>query len=116
MAKEDQNTSARTDKNVRTTEIPAAQPVKAPVAGVAGRGPAAPAMNQPAAADAASKPPTNSGITSESNFNQAKTTGEHRDSERKATDEAEAQKKAHPGGLPLPTSGQPVTKPEPDQQ
>lgn len=54
-------------------------------------------------------------ITSESNFNQAKTPQEHRASQQAATNEAAAQvAAAGPGGLPLPTSGQPLTKPAPD--
>jgi len=56
----------------------------------------------------------NADITSESNFNQGKSVGEHRSEQQAATAEAEQQLRDHPGGLPLPTSGQPLTKPEPD--
>lgn len=56
----------------------------------------------------------NADITSESNFNQGKTSGEHRSEQQAATEEAAQQLRDHPGGLPLPTSGQPLTKPEPD--
>lgn len=54
-------------------------------------------------------------ITSESNYNQARTPQEQRASAQAATNEAEEQKKAHPGGLPLPTSGQPLTRPNDDK-
>lgn len=70
-----------------------------------------PVDKQPNAAPGSTSAPA---ITSESNFNQARTEGEKRASDRAATMEAEQQKAAHPGGLPLPTSGQPLTKPEPD--
>lgn len=126
MAKE-AKADTRTDRNVRTvaTPVPVAVPTRvapaqaqpvAPAASQIGRNAPAPAQPPPAASSAAAQTPTNADITSESNYNQAKTPQEHRDAERKATDEATAQQKSHPGGVPLPTSGQPVTKPEPDQQ
>jgi len=68
----------------------------------------------PTAGSTQSEPSAAADITSESNFNQAKTPGEQHASAKAATNEAAAQVAAHPGGLPLPTSGQPLTKPEPD--
>lgn len=56
----------------------------------------------------------NADITSESNYNQGRSVGEHRAEQQAATDEAAQQLRDHPAGLPLPTSGQPLTKPEPD--
>jgi hypothetical protein len=56
----------------------------------------------------------NADITSESNYNQGHSVGEHRAEQQTATEEAAQQLRDHPTGLPLPTSGQPLTKPEPD--
>jgi len=115
-SKDTKDSKTHAEPRAVATPAPVAPPapaVPAPAGVVPPQRQTLPADKQPNPAPGPTSAPA---VTSESNFNQAKTTGEHRDSERKATDEAEAQKKAHPGGLPLPTSGQPVTRPEPDQR
>lgn len=72
------------------------------------------ASKAPAPTNAAAPDNANADITSESNFNQGRTTGEHRSEQQAATAEAAQQLRDHPAGLPLPTSGQPLTKPEPE--
>lgn len=49
------------------------------------------------------------------NYDQAHTPAQHRQDQKDATEEAARQKReGAPGTVPLPTSGQPLTAPEPD--
>jgi hypothetical protein len=109
----------RTDRTVPVTPVvPApvhtttAQPAAANVPATHGVEPpqrqTLPADKQPQVGPSAA-----SAVTSESNFNQSKTPQEKRASDQAATSEAAAQQAQH-GKIPLPTSGQPLTKPEPD--
>ena len=89
---------------------PVAQPVPAPPAVEPPQRQTLPPEKDP---NAQRGPSAATNVDSESNFNQSKTVQEKRASDQAATNEA-AQQVAQHGKLPLPTSGQPLTKPEPD--